>query len=73
MHKAHRLVAGRKSVVCAFGLLVSHESRAAEPKRPNEPAPTADTGKAGLKAVCFQSPGHCQIQKGQAYDATRNR
>ena len=53
MHKAHRLVAGRKPVVCAFGLLVSHESRAAEPKRPNKTAPAADTGKAGLKAAWF--------------------
>ena len=30
-----------------FGLLVSHQSRAAEPKRPNKPAPAANTEKKG--------------------------
>ena len=59
MHKAYRLVAGCKSVVCAFSLPVYVP--ATVPKRPNKPAPAADTGNSRAKGSVVSEPRAFQI------------
>ena len=61
MHKAHRLLAGGESVICASGLLALHQSYAAEPKRAINLHAQLTQQTAGPQAAWFQSQGHCQI------------